>query len=787
MINKMKKKWIQIFLSLTITFIGVGLSNPVMAAKDTTSPKMSVTPNMKEPTKGNVELKIKGSDDSGIKVIKYASGSKDVEYFKTKGKVLVLNSKEATLTIKNNGTYTFYTRDNAGNGTIKKFTVSNIDKSAPTLTINKSNENVTNGNVILTMDIVESGSDIESLKYLLGEKTEKDFLNAGKTISLKQTSMDKAKKNYQYSGKLTVKTNNIITFLATDLAGNSVLKTVKINNIDKTAPTLTYKLSTTKATKGTVTVTITGTDLESGILNISYLAGSKTTEDFKTSASTEIKLNASNTGSFKVTKNGTFTILINDNAGNQTIELVKVSNIDKTVPSLTLEYKVMNQKATISYSAKDSSGIKSIKYLKGNNKDVTSTKWTSSKDVTSAKNFIVTSAGNYSVLVEDMAGNKTIQVINVVLEMRAVWISYLEFASFGKDGYTETAFHKFIDTMFDNVVSLNMNAVIVQVRPFGDAMYKSSYFPWSRYAAGTQGKNPGYDPLAYMVEAAHKRGLEIHAWINPYRVTTASTDVTKLAKDNPARVWREDKDTGNDRNVLSFGGNLYYNPSVKEVQTLITNGVKEIVKNYDVDGIHFDDYFYPSLGSSYTSNFDAKEYNTYAAATKKAGKTVLSIGDWRRNNVNTLVKGIYKAVKTIDSTVQFGISPGGFIDSLSSNLGYYVDIDTWLSSDGYVDYICPQIYWTFSNASYPYDKTLQKWLKARTSSSVKVYVGIANYRAGSTLEKDWKDDVDVLRNQIEYARNTGLVDGFMFFRYDFFYNKVTKPGIDRMLEILNKN
>lgn len=781
---KKKIKWAKGILGLAILITGIGCSNPVMAAKDTTNPKMSVTPDSKIPTKRDVGLTIKASDASGIKVIKYASGSKDVEYFKTKGKVLVLNSKQANLKVKNNGTYTFYTRDNAGNGVIKKITISNIDKSVPTLSIIKSIETVTNGNVILTLVINENGSDIESLKYLIGEKTDKDFQNAGKIIKLTPVSLDDAKNTYQYTGKLTVKTNNDITFLATDKAGNTHLQTVKIDNIDKLPPNFTYKLNTTKPTNGEVTVSVTGTDLESGILNISYLAGTKTADDFKITGATEIKLNASGTGNFKVSQNGTYTILVTDKAGNQTLGLVNVSNIDTAAPTLSLDYKVMNQAATISYSANDKSGVKSVKYLKGSNVGIASDKWANSKDVTASTNFKVTSAGDYSVLVEDIAGNKSIQVINIVLEMKAVWISYLEFASFGKEGYTEAAFRKFIDTMFDNVVSLNMNTVIVQVRPFGDAMYKSSYFPWSRYAAGTQGKNPGYDPLTYMVEAAHKRGLEIHAWLNPYRVTTGSTDVSKLSKDNPARVWKEDNKTSNDRNVLSFGGNLYFNPAVKEVQTLITNGVKEIVNNYDVDGIHFDDYFYPSLGSSYTSNFDATEYNTYAAATKKAGKTPMTIGDWRRNNVNTLVKGIYSAVKNINPRVQFGISPGGFIDSLGSNLGYYVDINTWLSKDGYVDYICPQIYWTFSNATYPYDKTLQKWLKARTSSSVKVYVGIANYRAGSTLEKDWKNDVDVLRKQVEYARKTGLVDGFMFFRYDFFYNKVTKPGIDRMLEIL---
>lgn len=779
---KIHKKWGRVIFGLAIFITSLSLTHTAFAAADKTSPKLSVTKSSEEPTNSSVKLTIKASDSSGIKAIKYATGSKDLKYFKSSGKVLSQNATKASLTVKTNGTYTIYTRDNAGNGTIKKVTINNIDTSAPTIKITQNTKNLTKNNVVLNLEVLDNGSDIASLKYLVGKKNLKDFTNAGKAITLKSVSSDTKNKSYSHSGKLTVTANKTITFLATDKAGNTTLKSISINNIDKTAPNLTTKLSTTKATNGSVTVTVTATDEQSGIAKVRYLSGSKTESDFTSSNGTEIKLNASDKGTFKVTKNGTFTVLATDNAGNNTISTVKISNIDKTNPTLSLSYTVMNQKATISYKAKDASGIKSVKYLKGSVSDTSSTKWDTAKDVSSASTFKVSSSGNYSVLVEDAAGNKKIGKITVELELKAVWISYLEFSS---SGYKESEFHKRIDTMFDNIVSLGMNAVIVQVRPFGDAMYNSSYFPWSKYASGTQGKDPGFDPLEYMVDAAHERGLEIHAWINPYRVTLGSTDVSQLSKDNPARVWKEDKDTSNDRNILSFDGNLYYNPSVKEVQTLITNGVKEIVKNYDVDGIHFDDYFYPSLGSKYASNFDATEYNTYVAECKKAGKTPLSIANWRRNNVNTLVKGIYKAIKNIDSSVQFGISPGGFIDSLSSDLGYYVDVKTWLSSDGYVDYICPQIYWTFSNSTNPYDETLQKWLKARTSSSVKVYVGIAVYRAGSSLEADWKNDDDVLRNQIIYARDTGLVDGFMFFRYEFFYNSVTKAGVNRMLDILN--
>ncbi len=375
-------------------------------------------------------------------------------------------------------------------------------------------------------------------------------------------------------------------------------------------------------------------------------------------------------------------------------------------------------------------------------------------------------------------------------EFQAVWISYLEFLDRLKDpktgvaGYTEERFHQVVDEMFDNVAAMKMNAVVVHVRPFGDAMYPSKYFPWSKYISGTQGKNPGFDPLEYMVSAAHKRGLQFHAWVNPYRITSDTTDVNKLSKDNIARKWLTNNSKKDDRRVLSFGGALYYNPSDNWVQAHIRYGIQEIVENYDVDGIHFDDYFYPTLGSNYKKNFDYKEYEEYSSWSKENGVKVKSIADWRRDNVNRLVKYIYSDIKEINEEVDFGISPGGFLDYLLLNDQYYTDIKTWLSKPGYIDYICPQLYWSFENKDFPYDKTLDRWLELRTNKDVKLYVGIAAYRAGSSLESAWKDP-DILKDMIEYGRDTGLVDGYLYFRYDFFYSKATKQAVEKLLDIIN--
>jgi hypothetical protein len=237
-------------------------------------------------------------------------------------------------------------------------------------------------------------------------------------------------------------------------------------------------------------------------------------------------------------------------------------------------------------------------------------------------------------------------------ELDAMWISYLEYMEMTKD---KAGFEAAVDRMLDRCVDLGMNAVIVHARSHCDAMYPSEYFPWSSFASGQQGVDPGYDPLAYMIAAAHQRGLEFHAWLNPYRVTGYGCNWDQVAASNPAKVWISDNNPANDRWVLFHRGEYYLNPSVPQVRQMVVDGVREIVAQYDVDGIHFDDYFYPSVNDNDPSLcFDKPEYDV-------SGST-LSIANWRRQNVNMLVKDVYAAVKKIDANVEFGISPAGNVD-----------------------------------------------------------------------------------------------------------------------------
>lgn len=503
---------------------------------------------------------------------------------------------------------------------------------------------------------------------------------------------------------------------------------------------------------------------------------------------TVIKQNEHGEYCFDITQNGYVSVFVEYQNGITGLRVVKINNIDAETPTLTIDSRTIPESDFTVVDVKSVDNCSrpiEIRYVPGAFASVSDEIWNSAPVYSNEASFVL-NKGKYTFLAMDEAGNYTISIrrfgqFEPEEEFRAVWICYYDFKS---SGYaSEKAFREHIGTMFNEAVTMNMNAVVVHVRPYSDAMYPSKYYPWSKYCSGKQGKNPGFDPLKIMVEEAHARGLEFHAWLNPYRVTNSSTDPNTLSADHPARIYMTDNNPNNDRNVIAFDGKLYFNPSKPDVQQLIINGIKEIVENYDVDGIHFDDYFYPSLGNDYANNFDAQEYKEYKQQCINEKKNYLSIDNWRRNNVNTLVKNIYAAVKEINPNVVYGISPGGFIDSLRDVNRYYVDFETWLGHDGYIDYLCPQIYWSNDNKYYPYDKTLSRWLSFPRNPDVKFYVGVGAYKAGITTEGyDWQSNPDVLKNMIIKGRQLN-VDGFVIFDYK---NLISKRNTDFMINLLKE-
>ena len=355
------------------------------------------------------------------------------------------------------------------------------------------------------------------------------------------------------------------------------------------------------------------------------------------------------------------------------------------------------------------------------------------------------------------------------LDRRAVWLSYLEFNAYRRsvDANTEQNFRNFFQRVLNRSEKCGLNCVIVQVRPFSDALYASGYYPWAACISGKQGEDPGYDPLAVMTEMAHAKGFRIEAWINPYRISSG-TDLNELSKNNPASVWALSDDKT--RNVLSYDGALYYNPSSADVRELICNGVREIMEHYDVDGIHMDDYFYPTFTEENVSaSFDSLEYQQgLADGTIQDGT---SLADWRRQNVNAMVSGVYQTVKEVRPDATFGISPAGNLSNLRSDLQYYADVDTWVKEKGYIDYLMPQIYWGYTNDQAPFDRMLKEWKTLTEGSDVELYIGLQLYRMGSgeTGDSDYKElqDASLVERELTQLAKTPGVGGYCLFSYQY--------------------
>ena len=358
-------------------------------------------------------------------------------------------------------------------------------------------------------------------------------------------------------------------------------------------------------------------------------------------------------------------------------------------------------------------------------------------------------------------------------EMRAVWIPYLSLNMSNEEDKSEGAFKAKFSAIIEKAKSCGMNTVIVQVRPFGDALYKSKSFPWSHVLIGTQGVDTGYDPLADMIEEAHGAGLKIHAWVNPLRIQISGTP-SSLSQNNPYNVWG--KDTSKAGWAVDFSGGKYYNPAYDGVRNFIAEGVEEIAKNYNVDGIQFDDYFYPSQDAS----FDKNEYGKYCEAAKKSG-TPLSLLEWRRGNIDSLVSLCYRKIKSAKSGVSFGIAPQG---NVQNDLNMGADVYSWCSSKGYVDYICPQLYVNFDNPVLPFRVAAQTWKDMTSNKCIKLYFGLALYKANSNADSGtWKKSDTILASEVKCGRDVSC-GGFMFYSCDYLVNGQTKAEVDNMVKTL---
>ncbi|AIQ13687.1 family 10 glycosylhydrolase [Paenibacillus durus] len=342
--------------------------------------------------------------------------------------------------------------------------------------------------------------------------------------------------------------------------------------------------------------------------------------------------------------------------------------------------------------------------------------------------------------------------------MKGVWISSvfnLDWPSASSMGKIDQQKKEFI-SMLDKLKAIGFNAVFVQVRPSGDSLYPSSLVPWSKVLTGTQGKDPGYDPLEFMIDAAHARGMQFHAWFNPFRATTdAST--SSLAANHVAKAHPEW--------MVKAYNKLYINPGIPEARQSIIDTVLEVVRGYSIDGVHLDDYFYPS-----SSFDDDSTFNTYNA------NHIASKDDWRRDNINDFVRELGKQIHALRPEVSYGISPFGVwrnikMDSTGSDTtagvsaydDIYADVRTWIKQD-WVDYIAPQIYWSLSFDVARYDKLVEWWANEVRNTGVKLYIGQAAYKVGAADQSaEWQSGEQII-NQLKFNEKFAEVQGSIMFR-----------------------
>ena len=362
-------------------------------------------------------------------------------------------------------------------------------------------------------------------------------------------------------------------------------------------------------------------------------------------------------------------------------------------------------------------------------------------------------------------GNAQELTSNPKNEFRAVWIATVVNIDWPINSTDNVEKQKsdYIEIL-ETYKKLNYNAVIVQIRSVGDAFYPSELAPWSRFLTGKEGQGPKpyFDTLAWMISETHARGFEFHAWLNPYRATmNYNTSILSPQHDffkHPE--W-----------MIKYGGKYYYNPALPEVQNHLIAVVEEVVSNYDIDAIHFDDYFYPYKIKGENFN-DTESFKKYGNGN--------SLEDWRRSNVNDFVKCISISIKNIKPWVQFGISPFGVwrnksvdpkgSDTKSGQTNYddlFADPMAWMQYK-WIDYLIPQLYWSMDHPTASYSKLLRWW--SENSTNVNVYIGNGSYKVNADSDKRWNNSKEI-PNQIDYARSYKNIQGNAFFSAKSFLNK----------------
>ena len=355
----------------------------------------------------------------------------------------------------------------------------------------------------------------------------------------------------------------------------------------------------------------------------------------------------------------------------------------------------------------------------------------------------------------------------------AVWLTYSEIGSLVK-GKSEDEYRESLETVLKNLKENKINTVFYQCRAFCDSFYKSDIFPVSKYITEER-QNTTFDPFGIFLEKAKLYDISVHCWVNPYRISYEA-EFENLPKNSPARkLYKADKNA-----LIICDKGIYLNPSHAEGRRLVLNGIREILEKYQVDGIHFDDYFYPE-----TENInDKKLYENY----KKQGGN-LSLADWRRENVNVLISSVYSIVKSQNENLIFSVSPSADIEKCKN--AFYADVEKWCREEGFVDLIIPQIYYGFLNEKMPFLDVMKEWESLASKGAVKLVCGLASYKCGredafaESGKNEWLENVNILSRQYEQVVESPVWQGFSLFSYSYCFgdnmNEISKKEIKNLL------
>ncbi|KHS78093.1 glycoside hydrolase family 10 protein [Pectobacterium carotovorum] len=336
----------------------------------------------------------------------------------------------------------------------------------------------------------------------------------------------------------------------------------------------------------------------------------------------------------------------------------------------------------------------------------------------------------------------------------------------------------------DKLKSLGINTVFFQVKPDGTALWPSKILPWSDMLTGNIGEDPGYDPLQFMLDEAHKRGMKVHAWFNPYRVSVNTkpstvTELNRTLSQNPASVFVLHRDW-----IRTAGDRFVLDPGIPEARSWITSIVAEVVAHYPIDGVQFDDYFYAESSGSMLN--DGETF-------KKYGQGFGSKADWRRHNTQLLIEQVSRTIKQLKPEVEFGVSPAGVWRNRSHDAAgsdtrgaaaydeAYADTRLWVQQ-GLLDYIAPQIYWPFARDAARYDVLAKWWADVVKPTNTRLYIGVALYKVGepSKNEPDWtiNGGVPELKKQLDLNESMPQINGTILFRENYLNQPQTQDAVN---------